>query len=380
MTDKKIFWLAGEKSGDLHASMVIHEFNKNYPPAEHYGVGGACMESAGFRVLFPFKRFSVMGFVEVIKHLRFFVQVEKDIKKIFQDNRPDLVVLIDYPGLNFRIGKLAHSFGIPVLYYISPQFWAWKYKRVYDLADFTSYVACILPFEEALLKKHGVTASFVGHPVAEELAVRFTRAEFAQENQLDVNKKWISFFPGSRDIEINKLLPEYLVAAELLLAKDYEIMFSLADSVDEARFMQKMKYTDKIKLIRHENYEMMQYADFVVAKSGTTSLETAFFGTPNIVVYITSNISYLIAKLIVKIKRIGLVNIIFDADVVPELIQGDARGKNIARVVLSYLESKDKYNTLKASLTSIGHVLGTKSASQEVAQTISQLLLNEEKV
>jgi lipid-A-disaccharide synthase len=174
----------------------MNHLNKEIPYIRHTGIGGSRMKAEGLKQLFPFERFAVMGFIEVLKHLRFFLQVEKAIKKQFRNEKPDLVILVDYPGLNLRIAKLACDFAIPVLYFIVPQFWAWKHNRVYQLKDYTRQIACILPFEEELLRIHNINATYVGHPIAEEINFELDRDGFARFYGLDPKKSWIGFDPG----------------------------------------------------------------------------------------------------------------------------------------------------------------------------------------
>ena len=236
MKKVRIFWIAGENSGDLHASIVLKELKKRYNNIENFGIGGEKMKSHSFRAIYPFERFSVMGFIEVIKHLAFFAGVEKRIKNIFKYIPPDLVVLIDYPGLNMRIAKLAKSYNIPVLYFIVPQFWAWKFKRIFKLQKYTDHIAYILPFEGKHFSKHNIDASFVGHPISEEISIKLSREEFAKKNDLDLNKKWLGFLPGSRNAELKNMLPEFVNAIDMFDSNKYEFLISQATSVSTILF------------------------------------------------------------------------------------------------------------------------------------------------
>lgn len=370
---KKIFWIAGEASGDLHASYVLKQINSIDGNIEHYGIGGPKMQKQGLKAFFDFKRFNVMGFVEVIKHIRFFINIEKKIEKMFLASKPDLVILVDYPGFNFRIATLAKRLGIKVLYYISPQFWAWKKKRVYKMKKLFDETACILPFEEKLLQDYGVNAEFVGHPICEELEFKYTKQQFAEKHGLDLNKKWVGFFPGSRENEITKLLPEFLKAIKHI-DKDIEPVFSVSNSIDENRYKSYLKGLKHLVLVKNDNYDIMKHCDFIVAKSGTTSLETALCETPMLIAYKVNPLSYHIAKNIIKIKYIGLPNIIFDEAVVPELIQHDANGKNLAKTINMYLNDDEKYNQLKQKLAGLHSLLSKKSASKLTAQKAIKLL------
>src|SRR5690554_6068643 len=267
---KKIFWIAGEKSGDLHASDVLHKLNK-LGSFYNYGIGGSLMEEAGFHSLFEFSRFNVMGFIEVIKDLGFFFKVEKEIKKILKRDKPALVILVDYPGLNLRIAKIAKQLGIKVLYYICPQFWAWKHKRVFKIKKYTDFVCCINPFESPLLDEYQIPNEYVGHPVAEQIKAELDKEEFADTFKLDSNKEWIGLFPGSREMEIERHLPIFLEVAQANPEREY--LISIIDKSMLPNLEQSNK-SNNIKFITAYNYEIMKHSDFVVAKSGTTTLET----------------------------------------------------------------------------------------------------------
>jgi lipid-A-disaccharide synthase len=368
---KKIFWIAGENSGDLHAAHVIkHLPNSQY---QHLGIGGPKMKTAGLQQLYPFERFAVMGFWEVLKHLFFFIKVQKQIKQIFQNenSKPDLVVLVDYPGLNMRIARLAKKYQIQVLYYISPQFWAWKQKRIHHLKKYTDHIAYILPLEKEYFEKYEIPSTFVGHPIAEQVKIRLTKEQFAEKFNLNINKKWLGFFPGSRINEVEKLLPQFYRAIREFPAEKYEFLISRAHSLPENIF----PHDSKLQFISDYNYELMKYCDFLVVKSGTSSLETAYIGTPFVIVYKTSAISYFLGKKLVKIDKIGLPNIMMQKKIVPELIQNEANGDNIARWIKKYLENPKKYAAMKNQLQEIHQLMEKRSASLATANIIKKMLL-----
>lgn len=372
---KKIFWLAGEKSGDLHASIVLQQLTKLKPDWQNFGVGGPHMQEFGFQPLFPFDRFSVMGFTEVIKHIIFFWKVENKIRNIFQKNPPDLVVLVDYPGLNMRIAKMAKKLNIPVLYFISPQFWAWKYKRVLKLKKYTDKIAYILPFEKKYFDRHQVNAAYVGHPIAEEIELKLDKEKFAEKYELDPEKAWLGFLPGSRNNEIKKMLPEYLKAMQEFNPEKYEFLLSKATSVDEITFNSMIDEFDvHPRIICDDRYEMMKYADFMVVTSGTATIETAFLGTPFLIAYKTSKLSYELGKRFIKIGRIGLPNIVLNKDIIPELIQKEANGIDIAENINRFLQSEIEYKAMKKELAKIHEILQEKTASKEVAKIITDLI------
>ncbi|MDZ4121626.1 MAG: lipid-A-disaccharide synthase [Candidatus Cloacimonadaceae bacterium] len=373
---KKIFWLIGENSGDLHASMVMKRLNQDYRDLHHYGIGGSRMQAEGLKAIYPFDRFSVMVFLEVIKHLAFFLKVEKRIKRLFQNDRPDIVILVDYPGLNLRIARHADDERIPVLYYIAPQFWAWKHGRVFKLKDFTRHVACILPFEHEMLQIHNINSSYVGHPIAEEVSFELDRDSFARFYGLDASKKWIGFFPGSRNTEVSRMLPVFLQTQKLWNKASYEFLYSKARTISQQRFQDLIDEsgTASIKIIDGYTYEMMKYCDLLIVTSGTATLEAAYIGTPMIIVYRTSKVSFAIGKRLVRVKRIGLPNIVLDESVVPELIQEDVNPQNLIRQAEAILSDDLRYREIRESLGKIKAIFGEKKASYQVVKIIKELL------
>lgn len=372
---KRIFWLAGEKSGDLHASIVMEALNRRHDDVQHEGVCGPHMQQAGCKPLFDFQRFSVMGFVEVLRHIIFFQKVEKQITHLLRTNPPDLVVLVDYPGLNMRIARIAKKYSIPVLYYICPQFWAWKYHRILDLKRYTDHIAYILPFEGDHFARHHIPATYVGHPIAREISVNMSREEFAAAYTLDVSKRWIGVLPGSRDGEIQTLLPTFLHAVKGFDKSKYEILLSRASSVNPHLFDTLLQEAGcGATIIEAHNYEIMQYSDALVATSGTATLETAFIGTPFVLAYKTSSLSYLIARHIIKIRRIGLPNIILDDDIIPELIQQDANPHTISEHLQRLLDDQSYRRRIRDKLAELHTKLGTRNAAEETANIIERLL------
>jgi lipid-A-disaccharide synthase len=366
---KNIFWIAGEDSGDLHSAKILVKLNEQDTELRHFGIGGPQMTTQNFQQIFPFERFAIMGFGEVLKHLLFFQKVFSKIKNIFKNTPPDLVVLTDYPGLNLRVAKLAKRFNIPVLYFISPQFWAWKYKRIQSLKKHTDFVAYILPFEQKYFEKENVKSAFVGHPISEEIELKLTKNDFSEKFNLNKNKKWIGFFPGSRVTEIKKILPEFLQTAKLF--KNHEILFSKATSLPDNFFNFK---DNNIKIIDENNYEMMKYCNVLAITSGTATLECAMLETPFVIVYKTGKISYKLGKKLIKIDKIGLPNIILDKIVLPELIQDKAIAKNIFNEMNDILNDENEYRKIKTELKNLHQILGKKSTSTEVTKIICELL------
>jgi len=371
-----IFWLVGESSGDLHAELVMKSLNIAIPNLKHVGIGGPRMQKQGLKPLFPFQRFAVMGFVEVLAHLFFFLKVQNRIRKLFAKEKPDLAILVDYPGLNMRIAHMADEYRVAVLYFICPQFWAWKHERVYKLRASTRHVACILPFEKELLDIHNVTSSYVGHPIAEEVNIELVREAFARFYKLDSHKKWIGYFPGSRNKEVETMLPIFLKAAALWDSSKYEMLFSKSRNVTHSSYMNMLNNNRKanFKLIDGNSYEMMIYCEVLVCTSGTVTLETAYIGTPSVICYKASPLSYLIGKQFIRIKRIGLPNIVLDQDLLPEIIQNDLTPEMIHQKVETILNDATYNQHIRAELAKLKAMLSDKKPSEEMPLIVKELL------
>ena len=369
----KIFWLAGESSADLHSELVMKALNDKFGNLTHIGIGGPRMQRQGLKPIFPFDKFAVMGFVEVVKHLIFFFKVQIRLSKLFSTEKFDLAILVDYPGLNLRIAKMADEMRIPVLYFICPQFWAWKHNRVYQLRDSVRYVACILPFEEELLKIHNINCSYIGHPIAEEITFELYRDSFARFFGLDSSKKWIGFFPGSRNNEITKMLPVFLQAAKKWNQNEYQILFSKSHNVNHQLYMHLIEGQKDINIIDGYNYEMMKYCELLVCTSGTVTLEAAYIGTPLVICYKASYLSYLIGRKFVRIKRIGLPNIVLDSDLLPELIQGEMNPANIYKAGMQILTDSEMNTRIRKELFKLRAMLSNKHPSIEMPKIVRHL-------
>jgi len=367
---KNIFMLVGERSADVHAAEVIKQLKKKEPFLHIWGIGGPLMQEQGFESIFPFSKFSIIGFVEVIGHIGFIMKVFRKLKTEFKARKPDLALLVDYPGMNIRIAKICHTFGIPVLYYISPQVWAWKKKRIHKIAEYSDKIAVIFPFEKKLYEEIGADVEYVGHPISEEIMITQTREEFAKIYSLNSHKKWIGFIPGSRNVEIKRILPEItktIMNLKNIYNDSYEYLISQADSVSGELFQKILSPVKNDVAIIHDTHPLMKFCKIVVCKSGTSTLETGYLGTPMVVIYKTSSLSYLIARAFIKIKMIALANIVIGKKVVPELIQQAASAENITKAVRLFLEDVTSYENTKSELRIIKEKLGKFNTSEKVA-------------
>ncbi len=361
---KKIFWSVGEKSGDVHAGCVLRKL----PDCENFGLGGINMELAGCRLIRNCDSLSVMGFVDVVKKLLTFWRLKQEILRIFRDERPDLVVLVDFPGLNMILAKYAHRLKIPVVYYICPKFWAWKPGRLKKIKKYVDVVASIFPFEHKLLQSKGIRSFYVGNPVMEQLTPSLSEDDFRKKFKLARSKKIIGMFPGSRNSEVKKLLPVFKKVCKAY--ENFEFVIAVSDSVDSGYF----RNIENAVLARGNNYDVLTYCDFLIVKSGTTTLEAALCDTPFIIVYIADALMYALAKRFVRLDFVGLPNIIMRKQVVPELLQKDVNFVKISENIDYYLKQGEHHRQLKQDIDAIRQNIGSKSASEEVSKLIRLVL------
>ena len=376
---KNIFILVGERSADVHAAEVIKQLKQKNHSLNIWGIGGPLMQKHGFASIFPFSKFSIIGFAEVIAHLGFILKIFRELKSEFIARKPDLAILVDYPGMNIRVAKIAHEFGIPVLYYISPQVWAWKKKRIHKIAKYSDKIAVIFPFENELYEEIGADVEYVGHPISEEINISCTKEEFAKKYSLDLKKDWVGFIPGSRNVEIKRILPEIVETIKNLKKtynNSYEYLISQADSVSDELFKKIISPIKNNVTIIHDTHALMKYSKVVVCKSGTSTLETGYMGTPMVVVYKTSWLSYFIARAFIKINMIALANIVIGNKVLPELIQHAASAENITKEVRLFLEDDNYYQKTRNELCMIKEKLGKFNTSEKVA-LIAFSMINE---
>jgi lipid-A-disaccharide synthase len=362
--------IAGEASGDLHGSGVVRELKRLQPDVEVFGIGGDKMRQQGMELVYHIRELSFMGFVEVVKHLPLIRSVERTLTQLLLLKRPDVVVLIDYPGFNLRFAKKAKQAGIKVLYYISPQVWAWHRSRVKSMKPVVDKMLVIFPFEEEFYREEGIDVEFVGHPLLEVLETGLDRKGFFRRFDLTAGKKLLALIPGSRMQEIHMIFPVMLEAARRIArTSDMEVAISVAPTLDEKLF-RTFYNIDGFHLVKGATYELMEHADFALVTSGTATLETAYFGTPMFVLYRTSWFTYLIGRLLVRVKNIGLVNIVAGRKIVPEYIQHEATAERIAGDALVFLSDEEKIQKMKEDLSVVKGRLGSAGASQRVAERI----------
>lgn len=359
--------IAGEASGDLHGSNLIKALKELDTEAQIRAWGGDLMESSGAQLIKHYRELAFMGFVEVFFNLRTILRNLSFCKQDILEFKPDVLVLIDYPGFNMRIAEFAKEQGIKVVYYISPQIWAWKQNRVHKLKRDVGRMLTILPFEKNFYARFDMDVSFVGHPLIDAIQGRtpFKREERLHEMGLSQDKPLVALLPGSRKQEIRKMLPTMIKAVEEL-----EVNWVLAGAPSqELAFYQEVSQRRNLPMISGKTYEILEVADAALVASGTATLETALFAVPEVVCYKGSAISYQIAKRLVKVPYISLVNLVMNREVVKELIQGDFTVSQVKAELLKCLDTNSAQNW-QANYQELKELLGGPGASQRSAEEV----------
>ncbi len=370
---KRVMMIAGEASGDLHGSGVVRELKRLDDSIDVYGVGGDRMKREGMNLIYDIRELNFMGFLEVLQHLPFIKTMEKTLEQVVKYKRPDVLVLIDYPGFNLRFAEIAKRYGVKIVYYISPQVWAWNKSRVKKMRRLVDKMLVIFPFEVDFYHKEGIDAEFVGHPLMEVLESKLDKANFYKRFGIEEDKDIIALFPGSRLQEIENIFPIMVRAAKGVAATmNMEVAVGVAPTLEE-KYFRTFYNTEGIHFIKGATYELMQNSRFAYVTSGTATLETACFSTPMFVVYRTSWLTYLVGRAMVRVKNIGLVNIVAGKRIVPEFIQHRATARNLRDGALKLLKDPDRMEAMKEELSKIKGMLGSIGASKTVAAHIVRM-------
>lgn len=375
-TPKKIMIVAGEASGDIYGAGLVRSVHQHDPGVQFFGIGGVRMREVGCQTLVDSADMAVVGLVEVLKHFNIIASAFLRLKQVLQQEPPDLLILIDYPGFNLRLAKVAKRCGVKVLYYISPQIWAWRQGRVHKIKKLVDQMAVILPFEAQFYERAGVPVTFVGHPMADLVQVAVTKEEAAKSFGLDPSCPVIGLFPGSRYNEVSRLLPVILGAARLLHQRFPTVRFvlPLASTLKESDLAPWLKNTDlPITVTTERIHDLIRASDAVISVSGTVTLEVALVGTPLLIIYRLSPLTYQLAKRLVKVSHIGLCNIVAGETVAPELIQNDATPEKIAAQIEQLLLPETNSAT-RNRLAKVRERLGGGGADRRMAELVMQML------
>ncbi len=377
---KKIVIIAGEASGDLHASSLIRELKKMNSNLEMFGIGGDRMRREGVELIFHINKLSFMGFFEVIKRLSFIRGVMKKMTFMIETRRPDLAILIDYPGFNLRLAKKVKNLGIPVVYYISPQVWAWGGNRVTKMQNLIDQMVVIFPFEKEIYEKFNIDCEFVGHPLLEVTRPILPLEDFQKKFDIRKNDVVVGLLPGSRWQEVEKILPIMFESSELLKTriKNLKVLLGLAPTIKKEKMEDLLTQAGfGAKIVQNLAYDLMKHADLLLITSGSATLECAILGTPFLVLYKTSLWTYLLAKSLISIPNIALANVVAGKRIVPEFIQNRAVPNQISEEMYGILTDRERYKAIQNELKKVKQKLGEEGASKKAAEIVMQMLTSQ---
>lgn len=368
---------AGEASGDLHAASLFTVLRRMVPDVRGIGMGGAAMREAGVDIRFDSSGIGVIGLAEIARHFGEIQKALRVMKELLHRERPDLVICVDYKEFNFRLAKAAKSLGIKVLFYVSPQVWAWREGRVKSYGQIIDHMAVIFPFELPFYDRYGIPATYVGHPLAGK--VRSSEEKSRSLNRLGLRSgegPVIGLLPGSRSNEIARLLPTIIASARRLQARYPSARFLLfrAPSLGEIDLAAKFEGVRGLILIEGQDYNALQCCDAVITVSGTATLEVALMGVPMVIVYRLSPLSYWIGRMLVRVPFIGLPNILMGRGIVREFIQDEASPENVSGEITRILEDSSYREAMRQDLGGVRSLLGPLEGSRELARLAASML------
>lgn len=371
----RIMIIAGEASGDLHGAGLVRALRGCDPDGEVFGVGGDRMRREGFEPVYHIEQFAFMGLVEVIRHLPFVRAAFRRLERLFIDRRPDVLILIDYPEFNLRLARRAKRHGVPILYYISPQVWAWRPGRVSTIVRLVDRMAVVFPFEVELYERAGGRVECVGHPLLEVVRPIHDKPAFCQQAELIPTQPIIGLLPGSRWQEVSRLLPAMIGAIQEMRRSmpGLQGIIGLAPTIQRDAIAPLLAQAGQMAMVEGLTYDVMQHADFLFVASGTATLEAACLGTPMFVLYKMARLSWWIGKRVVTIPNIGLVNVVAGQRVVPEFLQDDVTPDILAPAALQCLNDPARLARMRSDLHDVRSRLGSPGASERVARMAMEL-------
>lgn len=371
-----IMFSAGEASGDKHAANMFLEMRALNPEINAFGMGAAAMRTAGIDVVYDSTSIAVIGVIEVIKHYPEIRRALQLMHNLLQTRKPDLLVCVDYKDFNFKLASYAKRLGIKVLFYVSPQVWAWRPGRVKQYAKVITAMAVIFPFETCYYEAENVPVRYVGHPSVDKVKPMYSKQHAMQRYGLDPNKPVLGLLPGSRANEIKRLLPVMLAAAELIIKQhpDVQLVLPQAHSISDELLSHYLDPNLTLKIVKNEMYDVVQCCDAVMTSSGTATLEVALLGIPMLIAYRLSPITYGLGRLLVKTPFIGLPNIVASKAIIREFIQHEANAPALAQEAIKLLSDTVYADNMRKELSGVKQRLGQGGASHNMAQWALELL------
>lgn len=379
MVPPRILVSAGEASGDLYAARLVEQLRAELPGSEFFGCAGPRMRAAGVRQVVDAASLSVVGLIEVVRHVPRIYSEYRRMVDAARRERPDLAILTDSPDFHLRLAAQLKKLGIPVAYLVAPQVWAWRKRRIRTIKCNTDRLLCIFPFEESFFRQHGVSAEYIGHPLSRLVKPELPKEEFLRKYQLPPDRPLIALLPGSRRGEVFRHLPHMLDAATSILQK-VDAVFLLGTPAGlwqdrDAQVLRRME-EGRVRVIEGQTWDVIAHADLALAASGTVTIEAAFLGTPMVTFYRVTPLSWYAGKFLVDVPFYSMVNLVAGRTVVPELMQNEMRGTRLAKEALRLLEEPRARDEMKAGLAEVTARLGGESDPMERAASIVRQMLN----
>ncbi len=374
---KLVLIVAGEASGDLHAANLIHQIKNIQPQIKFFGLGGNRLKQEGLDLYFNIVDLAVVGLFEVLKNLKKFREIFSGLLKEVDSRKPDLAILVDYPGFNLRLAAQLKKRQIPVIYYISPQVWAWGRERIKAIRQLVDMMLVVFKFEETLYQENGVAAKFVGHPLLDSAKPALSKEELFRQYSLDTKRFTFALLPGSREKEVSLLLPVMLAAAKIIYKRkpDSQFLILRSPTVNPGIFNRiTSHYRLPLVILSGMTCDGIAASDFAIVASGTATLETAILGVPMVILYKVSFLTWMYLKMAIKIPYVGLVNVIKQEKFIEEFIQYDATASKISRYCLATLNDPLKISRMKEGLRQVAGALGEKGASARAAHLVVDFL------
>lgn len=369
MSKKTILFISGEASGDLLGATLAKQLLQRRSDLKLLAIGGEPMHAQGVEIVFPNTSMGIIGWLGVVKNWRIIYKAMQTVREIFKKNRPDLLILIDYPGFNLRIAKMAKKFGVKVLYYVSPQIWAWKYHRIHKIRRYVDHMAVLFAFEEDIYRKENVPVTYVGHPLSYLVKADETQTHLFQRYQLNPQLPVVAIFPGSRQSEVRRLLPVIIAATQIISARIPGVQFvlPLASTLsvnDLISCANAQNIKEKFTIIKDDTYNILSICHAAIVKSGTATLETALSQTPLVIIYKLNFINYWLARWVSQTNQIGLCNIIAQKSIAKELIQHNVTAENIAAEIIRLLNEPEYRQKMLADLEMLHQQMQQQNSSK----------------
>ena len=375
MSSPRFLMVAGEASGDMYGADVARRLFRLFSGCRIYGLGGQRMREAGVELEGDISRIAVVGPFEVISYLGKLYRVFRRLAERIEREPPSAAVLIDFPDFNLRLAKRIKDAGAPIIYYISPQVWAWRQGRLSQIQRLVDKMLVIFPFEEQIYREAGIPVEFVGHPLVDMVCASKSKEEFCQDHQLDPRKPIVALLPGSRRKEVRYILPTLCKTADLIAIQkpDTQFVLPMAPGL-EKRLLENMIGARPITVVMDETYNAIRYSRAAIVASGTATLETALLGAPEVIVYRISRATWFLGKLLLKVRLFGIVNIILGEEVVPELFQNKMTPEEVSRTALALMDDVWLQSRIRGNYEKLRRQLGKGNVAERVAESVSELM------